>query len=257
MGRSVRRSLIGLALLSPLGAFAGPEDDLRSAIDALFRSSYAWETTTRQRFGGESTEPRVNPNAPIETRGRFNAEGYTQATLLASRAFPVAVTAVTRQSDTVTHTPLGWLRRAKIHQSGGPDREIEFEGRRVRLSRALSTALMAAAIRTPTDELADVLADMKTCRTHEGLILIELRDRTVEKLWGDGQAKRAPEIQGTVIVKLGEGGVTEYHYVLAIGFPNDRTKKVAWQSQQWTTRISGIGTTAVDPPAEAVKALED
>jgi hypothetical protein len=50
--------------------------------------------------------------------------------------------------------------------------------------------------------------------------------------------------------------LAEYHLVLGIGFPNSRTKKVAWSMQQWTTRISGIGTTRVEPPEGAVKALE-
>jgi hypothetical protein len=254
----MKRAVFVIALvLAPLRASADAESDLRAAIDALFRTSHTWETTTRQRFNGETTEPRVNPNAPLEVQGKFDPNGYTQITLLASRGFPVAVTAVTRQSDTVAQTPLGWLRRTQIHQSAGPDREISFEGKPVRLSRALSTALKAAALRTPTDDLLDLLNDLKSCRTQDGLILVELRDRTVEKLWGDAQARRAPEIQGTVIVKVSEAGVTEYHVVVAIGFPNSRTKKVAWQMQQWSTRITDIGTTSVEPPPDAVKTLAE
>jgi hypothetical protein len=45
--------------------------------------------------------------------------------------------------------------------------------------------------------------------------------------------------------------------VIAIGFPNSRTKKIAWSMQQWTTRVKGIGSTTVEPAAEAVKRLEE
>lgn len=253
----MKRALLLVALIFSASARAEPADDLRNAIDALARTNYTWATTTRQRFNGETTEPRINPNAPLEVQGKYETNGFIVITALSSRSFPVAVTVVTRQSDTVAQTPLGWLRRTQIHQTPGPDREVEFDGRKVRLSRAFAAALKTAALRTPTDELLDLVPDMKSCRTQDGLILIELRDRVVEQLWGDAQAKRAPEIQGTVIVKLSEQGVTEYHYVLAIGFPNSRTNKVAWLMQQWTTRITGIGTTSVEPPAEAVKALAE
>jgi hypothetical protein len=59
-----------------------------------------------------------------------------------------------------------------------------------------------------------------------------------------------------VIFKLAGDGLSEYHVVLAIGFPNSRTKKTAWSMVQWSTRIRGIGSTNVEPPAAAVKALE-
>ena len=90
----------------------------------------------------------------------------------------------------------------------------------------------------------------------EGLVLAELRERVVEQLWGDARAKRAPEIQGNVIFKFAGDGLSEYYVVLAIGFPNSRTKKTAWSMVQWSTRINGIGSTTVEPPAAAVKALE-
>ena len=134
---------------------------------------------------------------------------------------------------------------------------IDFQGQQVRLSRALTVALRATALRPPTEDLFDLLGDIKTYRSESGLVLAELRDAAIEKLWRDPQAKRAPEIQGTVIFKLSEAGVSEYHTVLAIGFPNSRTKKVAWSMLQWSTRFRGIGSTTIDPPEAAVKRLEE
>lgn len=248
---------LGLFLiLLPLTLVADPADDLREAVTALSRTSYAWETTTRQRFSAEVAEPRLNPNAPIEVKGKIDPDGYAQFTQLPSRELPVPVTVVLREADVVAHTPLGWMRRTEMRQTPGADREVAFEGKQVRLSRFFSNALKATALRPLTDNLFDLMADMKSFRSESGLIIAELKDKAVEQLWGDAQAKRAPEIQGTVIFKFNEQGLAEYHLVLAIGSPNSRTRKTAWSMQQWTTRISGIGTTRVEPPEGAVKALE-
>lgn len=243
-------------ILFPLTLGADPGDDLREAVTALSRTSFAWETTTRQRFNGEVAEPRLNPSAPIEVKGRVDPEGYTEFTQMPSRELPVPVTAVLKQAEVVAHTPIGWMRRTEMRQTPGPDREVTFEGKQVRLSRFFSVALKATAQRPLTDNLFDLMGDMKSFRNERGLIIAELRDKAVEQLWGDAPAKRAPEIQGTVIFKFNEQGLAEYHLVLAIGFPNSRTRKVAWTMQQWTTRISGIGSTRVEPPEGAVKALE-
>jgi hypothetical protein len=244
-------------LLFPLTSPADPESDVRDAVSVLARESHAWETTVRQRFSGETTEPRLNANAPIEVRGRIDPNSYTEITLMPSRELAVPVTAVIQTGDAVGLTPLGWLRRTAIRQATGTERMVDFGGKQVRLSRVFSTALQVMGHRTPSEELVDLLPDLKSYRGMEGLVIAELRDKAVEQLWGDAQAKRAPEIQGTVIFKMNEQGLAEYHLVVAIGFPNSRTKKVAWSMKQWSTRISGIGSTMVEPPAGAVKALEE
>jgi hypothetical protein len=244
-----------LAVLLPLTALADVERQLRDAATTLARTSYSWETTTRQRFKGETTEPRLDPNAPVELEGKFDPKGFTQFTIRPSRELAVPVTTVWQHGDAVAHTPLGWLRRSEIRQTPSANREVEFEGKQVRLSRVFGVALKATTLRPLTEELLDFVADLKSCRSAEGLILGELRDRTIEQLWGDASAKRAPETHGTIIFKIGEQGLTEYHVVIAIGFPNSRTKKIAWTVQQWSTRVTGIGTTTVAPPDEAVRAL--
>lgn len=244
-------------LLVPVAAWGDEARDLQEAISALARTSYAWETTARQRFSGESTEPRLNLNAPAEVRGRFDPRAFTEITLLPGRDVPVAVTAVFSMGDVVALTPNGWQRRSELRQLPGGDKEVEFQGKKVRLARVLSTALRATAMRPLTEELFDLTAELKSVRSESGLIVAELREATVEQMWGDAQARRAPEIQGTVIFKTGEDGLAEYHVVLAIGFPNSRTKKTGWSMQQWSTRITGIGATVVEPAEAAVKALEN
>jgi hypothetical protein len=257
IARLVKPTLTLVPLLFPLTCRADAESDVSAAVSALARTSYAWEKTVPQRFSGESTEPRLNLNAPIELRGRTDPESFTEITLLATREMPVPVTAVFRMGDVVGHTPLGWLRRTEMRETPGANRMVEFGGKQVRLSRLFNVALQVTAQRTATEELFDLIADLKSFRSVEGLVIGELRDSAVEKLWGDPQAKRAPEIQGTAIFKLTADGLTEYHLVIAIGFPNSRTKKVAWTMKQWTTRISGVGSTTVEPAPEAVKALEE
>lgn len=243
-------------LASSAPAHAEPDQDLRQAVTALARTSYTWETTFRQRFKAESTQPRLDPKAPLEVQGRLDPTSYTAITLMPSRDFPVAITAISRSGDVVVQTPEGWVRRADVRPSTRADREVTFGGKQVRASRFVSSALKVGAFRPLTEELLDLLPDLKNHRTVEGLILAELRDESIEQLWGDAQAKRAPELHGTVIFKLSDSGLAEVHVVLGVGFPDSRTKNVAWNLQQWSTRIQGIGTTTVEPPAEAVAVLE-
>ena len=245
-----------LWLLAPAPTFADPAGDVREAVNALVRQSHGWETTARQKFRGESTQPRLDPGAAVELRGRFDPDGLYQITLEPSRDLPVPVTAIFRRGDVVANTPLGWLRRSEMRRVPAPDRTVEFEGRQVRVSRVLSTGLKASAMRPLTEELFDLIADVKSWRAESGLVLGELREQTIEKLWGDPQAKRAPEIEGTVIFKIGRQGLSEYHTLLAIGFPNSRTKQVDWSMQQWSTRITGVGFTTVHAPTAALRALD-
>lgn len=253
----MKRALGLFILLFPISAVAAECDRaLLQAVSALARTSYTWETTTRQRFHGETTEPRLNANAARALQGRTAPNGFTQITLLPSRDLAVAVTALFHEGDVVAQTPLGWRRRMDLGHVPGGDREVTVEGKKVRLARVFSEALKATTLLPLTEELFDLIVDLKSCRTERGLIVAELRDATIEKWWGDVQAKRAPEIHGTVIFKLGDEGVTEYYVVLGIGFPNPGTKKVAWTLQQWSTRITGIGSTTIDPPEEALNVLD-
>lgn len=236
---------------------AEPGADVRTAATTLARSSYTWETTGRQRFTSESRELRPNPNAPVEVRGRADPEGYTEITLLPSRELALPVTAVFRGGDVVGETPLGWLRRTAMRQTPGQDRTVEAGGKPVRLARIFAVALQVTARRTAAEELLDLIEEVKAWRSESGLVVGELPDRSIERLWDDPQAKRAPDVHGTVIFRLSEAGVTEYHVVLAIGFPNRQTQKTVWTMRQWSTRFTGLGTTRVDPPAAARKVLEE
>jgi hypothetical protein len=253
------RAIFAVSLvLLPCVARADLAADVRNAVVALGNTSYAWETTVRQKFAGESTEPRLDLNGPLEIKGRIDPDTFTEITLMPSKqALAVPVTAISRAGDVVGKTPLGWMRRTEMRSVPPPDRMVDFEGTQVRLSHALSVALRATAMPKLTDDLLDLLDDLKSYKETSGLVMAEMRDAAIEKLWGDPQAKRAPEVLGTVIFKLSEQGVTEYHIVLAIGFPNARTKKTAWSMQQWSTRIRGIGSTTVEPPAAAVTKLEE
>jgi hypothetical protein len=251
------RSLFLWALLfSPVAAVAEPERELREAVSAIARASYTWETTTRQRFKAESAAPRLETNAPVAVKGKTDGRGTVSVMHLAGREFPVPITAVFRDGDVVAHTPNGWLRRSELRQSPGGNREVAFEGKTLGLSRILGAALKATATRPLVEELFDAIAEVKAFRSENGLVLAELREQTIEQWWGDAQAKRAPEVHGTMIFKLSADGALEYHVVLGIGFPNSATKSIAWTLQQWSTRITDVGSTVVDVPAAALAALD-
>jgi hypothetical protein len=250
--------LMALGLAVPSGLRAqDPHAVLRDAAANLGRSSYAWETTARTRASGESAEAAMNPNAPAVVQGKIDPSSYIEITLLPSRdTLPVPVTAVNKFGDAVGLTPLGWMRRTEMNNARG-DKMVDFAGKQVRLSRAFAVAQKAMGMETPSDEIIELMAEAKSYREESGLIMIELRDRMIEKLWNEPRAKNAPEVTGTVIFKLNEGVIAEYHVLLAIGFPNNKTKKTAWTAMQWSTRITGVGNTTVEPAAEAVKKLEE
>lgn len=235
---------------------AQPDQELRQAVTALARTSYTWETTVRQRFKGESTQPRLDPKAPVEVQGQHDPATYTSVTLPPSRELPVAITAISRFGDVVVQTTEGWVRRADVRPAARTERDVSFAGKQVRASRVVSSALKVGALRPFTEELLDLLPELKNHRAVESLILADLRDESIERLWGDSQARRAPELHGTVIFKMNDAEITEVHVILGVGFPDSRTKAVAWNLQQWSTRIQSIGTTTVTPPAEATAILE-
>lgn len=247
----------GVFLAVAAGASADPESDVREALRTLSRTSYAWETTTRQRSGGDSGL-KLDPNVPIELTGRADPEGNIEVTLRPSRqTIDVPVTAVFKQGDAVGLTPLGWLRRTEIRESPGPDRVVDFDGKKVRLSKAFAAVLKAMSVQTPGEEALDLIADVKSFREEGGLVIGELRDAAIEKLWADQKAQSAPELTGNIIFKFSDGVVSEYHLLIGIGFPSSRKQGVNWSMMQWTTRIRDVGTAVVDPPAGAVEKLKE
>lgn len=236
---------------------ADPQQDVRNALRTLGQTSYSWETTVRQRTGGDAGA-KLAPNAAIEVTGRTDPNGNTEVTLRPSRqSIEVPVMAVFKFGDAVGQTPLGWLRRTEIRESPGPDRPMDFEGKKVRLSKAFAAALRAMSVQTPMEEALDLIADVKSFREEGGLVIGDLRDAVIEKLWADQKAQSAPELTGNIIFKLSDGVLSEYHLLIGIGFPSSKTRAVNWSMMQWTTRIRDVGTTVVDPPAGAVEKLKD
>jgi hypothetical protein len=172
------------------------------------------------------------------------------------RLTPVPIVAVFRDGDVVAQTPAGWLRRSELRQPPGGDREVTVDGKKLRLSRVLAGALKATEQRPAAEEILDLMPDIKAWRRLEGVVVGELGEAAIEKLWGEPDARRAPEVQGTVIFKLGEQGLAECHVALAIGFPNARTKATAWTVQHWSLRFSEIGTAQPELPDDALAALD-
>ena len=132
-------------LLTPLALRADPEADVRNAVTALARTSHAWETTVRQRFSSETREPRLNPNAPIEVRGRTDPETFTEITQQPTRDLPVPVTALFRGGEVVGLTPAGWQRRTEMRSTGSADRTVEFGGKQVRASRMVAAVAVSSS----------------------------------------------------------------------------------------------------------------
>jgi hypothetical protein len=245
-------------LVAPDAVRADDAAELRALISGLARTSYTWETTVRRKFGGTTTAPRFDASAAVETRGEFDAAGFTFVTLPPTRDVPVAITALTRHGDAVVLTPTGWLRRDALREAGGgeAERDLAVEGKTVRRTRFVAAALKAMAVRPVVEELLDLMVEFKAVRREQGLYLAELPERAIEQAWGGPESKRAPEVHGTVIFKVGEAGIAEYHVVLGIGFPDTRTKGVAWTLQQWSTRFSAVGATTVAVPEGALQALD-
>src|SRR5687767_1090265 len=86
-------------LLPKLADAQEEEREVREAVSALARTSYAWSTTVRERFKGETKEARGAGKAAVEVEGKFEADGLMQMTLPASREVPVALTAIFSGGD--------------------------------------------------------------------------------------------------------------------------------------------------------------
>lgn len=254
--RWVVLALIG-GLVAPESVQADDAAELRALITGMARTSHTWETSVRRKFSGTTTAPRFDPPAATEVRGEFDAAGLTLIVLQPTRDVPVPVTALTRHGDAVALTPKGWLRRDALRAGDGEaERDVVIEGKTVRRPRFVAAALKAAAVRPVVEDLLDLVVDFKSVRREQGVFLAELPEKAIELAWGGPEAKRAPEVHGTVIFKVGETGIAEYHVVLGIGFPDARSKGIAWTMQQWSTRFSAVGATTVAVPEGAAQALD-
>ncbi len=255
-----RVGLPGLALLLVAGVSRAAEGmgerEARDAVRELARTTYRWQATERQRVRSETAEPPLARTPPVAVEGVKAADGLWQVSVRSPRLVPVPVTVVFRDGDAVAQTPSGWWRRAELRQPSGGDREVAVDGRKVRLTRVFAGALKAMEQRLPTEEILDLMPDIKTWRGLEGLVVGQLSEAAIEKLWGDPEARRAPEVQGTVIFKFGDAGLAECHVALAIGFSNARTKATTWTVQQWSLRFTDVGAAQLDLPDEAVAALD-
>lgn len=257
------RALYGFGLFLVAGiaaAFGDPAAEVRAALNALGRSSYTWETTVRQRSSGDAASLSLQPNASLEVTGKTEVDGYIEITLLPSKqTLDAPVTAIFRSGDVVGHTPLGWLRRTEIREAQGAQRNrvVTFEGKSLPLSRCLAAALRVTAMQVPLEEALDLVADVKSYRETDGYLFGELREGAIERLWREPRAKSAPEIQGSVIFKIRDNVLSEYHVMLAIGFPSSRNQAVAWSVMQWTTRFRGHGSTTVTPPDTVIAKLKE
>lgn len=248
--------VVGLALSGAGVARAEGQAEVMAAVRELARTTYRWEATERQRVRTESAEPKLDRNAPVAAEGVMGPDGVWQITLRGARNVGVPVTAVFRDGDVVAQTPSGWRRRSELRPVAGSDPEVTIGGRKVRQSRIHAAALQATAQRPPTEELFDLLAEIRDWRSGAGLVIGQLGENAIERLWGDPEARRAPEVQGTVVFRIAEEGLTEVHVALAIGQPNPRTRTTAWTVQQWSTRFSELGTARVELTDEVRAALD-
>lgn len=256
IGLLLPTALVGLALGGAGPVRAEGRAEVMAAVRDLARTTYRWETTERQRVRSESAEPKLDRTAPVAAEGVMGPDGVWQLTLRGARSAGVPVTAVFRDGDVVAQTPSGWRRRSELRPAAGRDPEVTVGGRKVRQSRIHAAALLATAQRPPTEELFDLLAEIREWRSGAGLVIGQLGENAIERLWGDSEARRAPEVQGTVVFRMAEAGLTEVHVALALGQSDARTRGTAWTVQHWSTRFSELGTARVELTDEVRAALD-
>jgi len=257
----VFRSGIFCITLGTVAALAEPRADVRAAQDTLRHASFSWETTVRW----PSTRPldapvKTETDAPLAVTGKTEPNALTEITLAPTKGgVPVPIAAYFKSGASVGQTPLGWLTRTQIHEARGaqPDKVVDFQGQPARLSRCFDGALKAMAMPIPTEELFDLIAEIKEFREGDGVITGWLPDAVIERLWEEQKAKSAPDVEGRVIFRLSGGVIEEYRVELEIGFPPPRGRPATRSVIQWTTRIRNVGTTTVLPPADALQKLEN
>jgi hypothetical protein len=148
------------------------------------------------------------------------------------------------------------VHRADLRTLSGSDRQVEFEGAQVRLSRVLAAGLKASAMTPLTEDLFDLLPELSSFRRDGGWIVADLGTDVIARLWKDQHGLRVPKWKGTISFKLGSQGLVEVQMLIAVGVQNSRTQAMSWTIQQWNTRVTGIGTTSVSPPPDALRALD-
>ena len=257
------RALTILLMAGLVPAWADPAADVRASLETLRRSSFTWETTSRQRFTEptEGTSPSAAPTTDpaLEVTGRSGTDGTTEITLLPSKAtIATAVTVFLKEGGAVASTPLGWLTRGEVRESLGTRRDetLPFEGNSVRLHRALTVAQRAMTTESALEQLLNLMVDIKAYREDDGEPVGELGERAIESLWGDARAKSAPDIAGRVTFRIRDGVLAGYRVRLEISFPPPRGRPATRTVTQWTTRITAVGTTTITLPAEVAQKLE-
>ncbi|MSU73307.1 MAG: hypothetical protein EXS43_13380 [Opitutus sp.] len=247
-----------------MAASAEPKEDVRAAQEALRQTSFTWETTVRQHstraVDATVLGARPEPGGALAVEGKSEPNALTEVTVSPSKTgVAVAITAYFKAGASVGHTPLGWLSRTQIHEARGAQRDqvVSFGGQSVRLYRSFDVALRAMALPIPTEELFDLIAEIKEFREANGEIIGWLPDAVVERLWEDKKAKSAPDIEGRVIFRISRGVLEEYRVELEIGFPAPIGKPATRSVVQWTTRIRAVGATTISSPLEALQKLEN
>jgi hypothetical protein len=257
----VRTLVLGL-FFSACRAGAEPVAEVHAAIEALRKGAFSWESTAHQR----STEtvgdsPAGRSTGPIEVEGKSDLQGVSEITLRPSKAVPAPVTVYLHAGAAVGHTPLGWLTRTEMREALGTHRDelLPLDGTPVRLHRAIAAAREAMLVENPLDEVSDLLADVRSWPEGDGVSdpVGKLSERAVERRWGDNRALSAPEIDGTVTFAIRDGILAEYRVRLEIGYPARRGEPERRTVTQWTTRITFLGTTQIEPPAGAREKLEE
>ncbi|MDB6052614.1 MAG: hypothetical protein JWN25_137 [Verrucomicrobiales bacterium] len=224
---------------------AEPKDDLKSAFDNLNKkANYSWSSKSEIE-GLQFTPPTIE--------GKTEKDGYTLVSVKSDQA---SAEALSKGTKAVAKTADGWKtaeQMAAAAQAGGG-------GGFNRATMMPNTAIRAKA---PGAEFGPLMGKIKSAKTEGDMISAELTDEGAKELASFGRGRPGGQIpepkdakaSAKVWTKDGIPNKIEVHVSSKVKFGGPDAEEREFV-RTTTIEIKSVGSTTVEAPEDAKKALE-
>jgi hypothetical protein len=232
MKKTITFTLTALLVTPLFAADSNPKDEITNSAKKLSeQSSYSWRTTI--------VVPEDAPFKPGPTDGKTEKDGFTW----------VSMSMFDNKMEAFVKGPKGAIKQEGDWKSLEDfDKEEGF---------ARFPAIIVRNLRTPTKEVAELLAGAKDLRKEGEIISGDLTEEGARKMQTfrvpDGEGPSVSDAKGSVKFWVKDGVLAKYEFKLKgkikFGeneFPNDRTT---------TVELKDLNNTKVEVPEPAKKKL--
>jgi len=221
--------LLGLVLLTPVALRAADseaKDEITAAAHKLAgQSNYSWKTTV--------VVPESNQFKPGPTAGKTEKEGFTYVTMSFGDNLTEAV--MKGEKAALTDQDGNWKLASEFDNAQGPGRFM---------------ARMIRNLKAPAAQATELLGDLKELKRDGDAYAGVFTDAGVRKQFRFGEPQN-PKGGVKFWVKDGQLSKIEIKVEAKLEFNGNEIDA----ARTTTTEIKEIGTTKVNPPADAIKKL--